>query len=63
MYREAKWRNSMIKKSLSDYYSYYYPSGSNTNRQVLAEETVKFPIKISLSVEKNGFSCLIVGEN
>ena len=29
----------------------------------MAEETIKFPIKISLSVEKNGFSCLIVGQN
>lgn len=67
LYRDAKFRNNMVKSSVSLYYNAYHAKfntsnfGAHLNKQNLIEDThphISHPYRVSLVIERNGFSCI-----
>lgn len=64
MYRDSKYRNNVIKATLQVYYNDYFPNFQP--KSYLVEDSssnISFPFKVTLTIEKNGFSCLNLSIN
>ena len=67
MYRDSKFRNNMVKNSISLYHNGYNSKfnlsnfNSTFNKQNHIEDShphISHPYRVSLVIERNGFSCI-----